>query len=83
MKVRIVVKYGAMVPRWYLPVRRMVDRAAYDCWLAPLAMIVIPLIIMRDSFNCAWMDLVRVAEDISSLARSKRIARKVGDGYDH
>lgn len=48
-------------PRLYLPVRRNDYGRTYECWIIPLAPIVILFYIYRNCFRDIWVILMKIA----------------------
>lgn len=58
----VVVSEGYERPLWYLPVRRKIDRHAYECWIFPIAPFVLIGFIVNNIFWSVWSDLITFQE---------------------
>ena len=59
---RFNLSIGEAVPRFYLPVRRLVNRNAYECWFILLAPFALAWFIVSRMLLGAWRDLIDYAE---------------------
>lgn len=57
---RTYVVAGEMIPYFYLPVRRSLNRNAYETWIAPLAPFVLLYLLAASTARKIWWDLTDV-----------------------
>lgn len=62
---------GEPIPYFYLPVYRRADMIAVECWIFPLAPIVLLLRILENMFISLWHDLLRF--QLLLIAKRKRV----------
>lgn len=69
------IRHGDALPRFYLPVRMAHDRHGWECYPFPVALVLMPCIIIKSALMHIWFDLVNWLEIVelwNGVIRSKR-----------
>ena len=67
---RVEVSEGNARPLWYLPVRRLTNKFAYEVWIFPLAPIALLAYIVNNCFWSIWHDLIEFSRLTADKTRS-------------
>lgn len=73
--VKIAVRYvqeGNIRPKFYLPVRVHYTSQQIECWIFPIALVMVPLYILKSALLSVWKDIY----DLSGLYRMWNTTRR-------
>ena len=62
---------GQKIPRFYLPVRRCLDKLGYDCCFFLFAPFVLAWVIVSEMLMILWKDLVWFGKDLRDFRKAK------------
>lgn len=69
---RVYVVEGEMIPYFYLPVRRLLNRRSYEVWIMPVAPFVLLFLLAFGAARKVWWDLTDIVEIYSEDKESRK-----------